>query len=173
MEKVCITCVNLGENCFITQRASSQLKRERGKCPQALYTLVSFVMAKAIQAAMQGSFYTALDQRQRERADSGSKLSPSKESYLASPTDTLPATLQVLQENRPKFKGWSAITAVHQENISFSAKWFFVVYGFTSSCPCPVPEELLPAAVQWTLLWGDNLWAFFYSLWWVMCFVKG
>lgn len=95
MEKVCIACVNLGEKCFIIRKAYSQLKREREKVPSGSVYLVSFVMVKAIQAAMQGSFYTALDQRQRERerADFGSKLSPSEESYLVSPTDTLPATL--------------------------------------------------------------------------------
>lgn len=45
-----------------------------------MYTLVAFEIVKAIQAAMQGSFYMALDQREREREreDSGSKLSPLK-----------------------------------------------------------------------------------------------
>lgn len=32
-----------------------------------MYTLVAFEIMKAIEAAMQGSFYMALDQRQRER----------------------------------------------------------------------------------------------------------
>lgn len=64
-----------------------------------MYTLVAFEIVKAIQAAMQGSFYMALDQRQRERERERRlwlQTQPSEEGYLVSPTDTLPVTLQVL-----------------------------------------------------------------------------